>query len=130
MTPDNDQQHLRLLSVFHYVLAGITGFIGLFPIIHISLGIAMLSGAMDAGQPPPKFIGMIFVGAGLAVMAGMWTLAVLALLAGRRLAQRRSYTFCFVVACIECILMPYGTVLGVFSVLVLSLASVKRLFGR
>jgi hypothetical protein len=35
---------------------------------------------------------------------------------------------CFVVAAIECIFMPFGTVLGVFTIIVLSRPSVKALF--
>jgi len=32
-------------------------------------------------------------------------------------------------ACIECLFMPFGTVLGVFTILVLVRESVKQLFG-
>ena len=36
--------------------------------------------------------------------------------------------YCFVVAAIECILIPFGTVLGVFTIIALSRPSVKVLF--
>ncbi len=51
------------------------------------------------------------------------------LLAGRKLARRRSWTFCLVVASIECLFMPYGTVLGVFTIIVLLRPTVKELFA-
>jgi len=35
-----------------------------------------------------------------------------------------------VMACVECLLMPFGTVLGVFSIWVLNRQSVKGLFGQ
>ena len=50
--------------------------------------------------------------------------------AGRRLAQRRSYMFCMVMAGVACMLTPVGTVLGVFTIIVLNRPSVRRLFGR
>ena len=50
-------------------------------------------------------------------------------LVGRGLAQRKRYMFCLVVACVECLFMPFGTVLGVFTIIVLSRDSVKALFG-
>ena len=50
-------------------------------------------------------------------------------LAGRYLARRERYTFCLVVAGVECMFMPFGTVLGVFTIIVLSRPSVKDLFG-
>ena len=60
---------------------------------------------------------------------GGWTLAVLVLMAGRFIARRKHYMFCFVMACVECVFMPFGTALGVFTILVLSRQSVKRLFN-
>ena len=57
-----------------------------------------------------------------------WTLAVAMAIAGRKLAVRRSYTYCLVVAGIECLFMPFGTVLGVFTIIVLIRPSVKALF--
>jgi hypothetical protein len=126
-----DEEHLRLLSIFHYVVAGITGFFGCCPVIHLTIGIALLAGAFPPsphGGAPPRLLGLFFVVMSLFFMIGAWTLAVLTLLAGRNLARRRRYNFCFVVACIECLLMPLGTVLGVFTIIVLTRPSVKRLF--
>ena len=50
-------------------------------------------------------------------------------LAGRSLSRRKHYWFAFVVACIECIFVPFGTILGVFTIIVLSRQSVKTLFS-
>jgi len=47
---------------------------------------------------------------------------------GRCLAKRKHYTFCLVMAAIECIFMPFGTVLGVFTIIALNRETVKRLF--
>jgi hypothetical protein len=58
-----------------------------------------------------------------------WTYAILVFFAGRFIARRKNYTYCFVVACVECLLMPMGTVLGVFSIIVLNRPGVKALFG-
>jgi hypothetical protein len=49
-----------------------------------------------------------------------WTFAALVLIAGSCIAHRKHYTFCFVMACVECLSMPFGTVLGVFTILVLN----------
>lgn len=50
--------------------------------------------------------------------------------AGRKLKRRTSRTFCLVVAGLECILMPFGTVLGVFTLIVLSKEPAKQLFAE
>jgi len=56
--------------------------------------------------------------------------AVCLALAGRFLAQRRRYYYCLVMAGIACMFMPFGTVLGVFTIIVLLRESVKELFGE
>jgi hypothetical protein len=126
-----DVEHLRLLSIFHYVVGGITAFAACVPCIHLGLGIALVSGMLPAkpGQEGIHiFLGwFLIVLASLLILAG-WTLAVSIVVAGRSLARRTNYTRCFVVAGIQCILFPFGTVLGVFTIIVLSRPSVKVLF--
>lgn len=51
------------------------------------------------------------------------------ILSGRFLQQRKHYWFSFVLACIACAFMPFGTVLGVFTIIVLSRDSVKAFYG-
>lgn len=126
-----DLEHLRLLSIFHYVVAGLAALVGCLPIFHLTVGIAMVAGAFpnDSGPPPPPVLGWLFIVIAGAVMAFYWALAIGLLVAGRCLALRRRYLFCMVVAGIGCIFMPFGTVLGVFTLLVLLRPSVKELFG-
>jgi len=57
-----------------------------------------------------------------------WALSVLMIVAGRKLRRRAAHTFCIVIAAIECIFMPFGTVLGIFTLIVLTKESVKKLF--
>src|SRR5438067_1498054 len=93
---NSDEHHLRLLTIFHYVLAGIYAFVGCIPIVHVSLGIAMVAGAFD-GQPdpPPPGMGATFAAVGGSFMILFWTLALLMVFAGRCLARRSHYSFCF-----------------------------------
>jgi hypothetical protein len=129
---DEDLQHLRLLTIFHYIVAGIAGVFSLFPVIHLIVGLVMLAGGFegDAGASEARFVGMIFVAiAGTFILLGL-TFAVLLAVAGRSLALHRNYTFCLVMAGIACVFMPFGTVLGVFTIIVLMRDSVRRLFGR
>ncbi|MHC4691368.1 MAG: hypothetical protein ACYS67_01410 [Planctomycetota bacterium] len=130
---NQDEEHLKLLSIFHYVAGGITGLFACIPIIHLTIGIVMLiaglAGAPDDERLPFLIFGFMFtLVAGLFILCG-WTLAICMIVSGRRLGQRRSYKFCFVIACISCTFMPYGTVLGVFTIIVLVRPAVKELFG-
>jgi hypothetical protein len=128
---DQDEQHLRLLSIFHYVCAGMAAFVGCIPIIHLVLGLVMVFRPEAFGPPkvrPPEFFGWFMVLLAGAFILCAWIFAVLLVSAGRFLARRKRYTFCLVVAGIACLFMPFGTVLGVFSILVLIRPSVKTLF--
>ncbi len=132
---NDDNEHLNLLAVFHYVVAGMTALIACFPIIHLLMGIFLLIAPAVAGAHAPHqgqgsmfLVGLLFVIIPGFFIAAGWTLALFVFLAGRRLHRRTAWKFCFVVAAIECILMPFGTVLGVFTIIVLSRKSVKELF--
>ena len=125
---DRDLEHLKLLSIFHYVAAGMVALVACIPFIHFFMGLAMALGAFDEGDPATRPVGLgIMAFAALFIAAG-WALAALMVLAGRSLAKRRRYTFCLVMGGIECLFMPVGTVLGVFTIIVLVRDSVKELF--
>jgi hypothetical protein len=125
-----DLEHLKLLWIFHYVAAGMAALFACIPFIHFFMGLALATGALGDSDPETRPIGLgLMVFAGLFILAG-WTLAALIAFAGRSLQTRRRYTLCLVVAGIECIFMPVGTVLGVFTIIVLMRDSVKELFGK
>ena len=127
-----DQEHLRLLSIFHYVVAGFAALFSLFPIFHLVIGIMMVTGKMDEASKDPtgRFIGWFFMlFAALFILTGLVFAACVAM-AGRFLARRTHYTYCLVMAGLNCMFVPFGTVLGVFTIIVLLKESVKDLFGK
>jgi len=112
------------------VVAGLMALFACIPFIHFFMGLALATGTFPDTDPEAQPIGIfIMVFAGLFILAG-WTLAVLIAYAGRSLQARRRYTYCLVMAGVECIFMPFGTVLGVFTIIVLMRDSVKEMFGR
>ncbi len=126
-----DEDHLRLLSIFHYVVAGLAGLFSLFPIFHLILGLVFIFAPEifgDKGQPPPAFIGWFFVIFAAIFITTGWVFAGFVFATGRFLAKRRHYMFCLVMAAVECLFMPFGTVLGVFTIIILMRESVKPLF--
>lgn len=77
---------------------------------------------------PFAFFGWFFVIiASVFILFGL-TLACLVFATARCLARRKHHLFCVVMAGVECIFMPFGTVLGVFTLMVLVRPSVKELF--
>lgn len=124
-----DQEHLKLLSIFHFVVAGLAALFSLIPVLHLVIGIGLVSGAFEETDPAAQTMGWFFVVlAGVMILMGL-IFAVCLALAGRSLARRRNHTFCLVMAGLACMFMPFGTVLGVFTIIVLMRESVKDSFG-
>jgi hypothetical protein len=134
---NQDAEHLRLLSIFHYVVAGVGTLFSCFPVFHLAFGLVMLFAPDALGQPSRpndaealRLVGIVMTTAATAFILIGWTISFCVFLAGRYLARRQHYTFCLVMAAILCMIMPLGTVLGVFSIIVLIRPSVKALFAE
>jgi hypothetical protein len=127
-----DEEHLKLLSMGYYVSAGFHAAFSLFGLLYLVLGVIFfISGRSFSGgpgAPPPAFLGILFGIMGLAMFLLMITIAILLFLAGSRIKKRESRTFCMVVAGINCIFIPYGTLLSIFTFMVLGRNSVRGLF--
>jgi hypothetical protein len=127
-----DEEHLRLLAIFHYVVAALGALFACFPLIHVAIGLMLFfhRGFPNQAQQgvPPHWFGLIFVVVGgLFVLFG-WAAAICTFISGRYLARRRKRLFSFVMAAVLCMFMPFGTILGIFTLLVLSRESVQQLY--
>jgi hypothetical protein len=130
-----DEEHLRLLSIGHYITGGLCiafASIFIFHFLFISLIVAnpdFFPAAPGRQVVPPDGIMRIFaVVIGLFILAG-WSFGGLTIYVGRCIRRRARRTLTFVVACLNTIFIPFGTVLGVFTLIVLSRPSVRRLYG-
>lgn len=127
---NKDLQHLKILSIFHYLVGGLIAVIASAFLFHFVVGVMMIvsPASMGGSPPPPPLLGWLFaLGGGGAVLCG-WTIGIGMMLAGRFLSRRKHPLFCTVMAGIATLWQPFGTVLGVFTLLVLLRPSVKRLF--
>ena len=130
--PSQDEEPLRLLSIFHYVFGGLVALGATIPIIHVIIGVVIaVSASFDSGHGggPPVWFGLLMAIIGGALVLGGWIVAGLMLYAGRCLGRRQRYMLCLVAAGISCVVVPIGTVLGVFTIIVLNRPSVKTLFA-
>lgn len=128
-----DTDHLRLLSVFHFVFAGLAVLgLGMLALHYVLMHSVFLhperwSQQKNAVSPPRELFAVLkwfylFFGSALAA-------ALIAnLLSGVFLCKRRCRVFSLVVGGINCIQVPFGTVLGVFTIVVLLRDSVRELY--
>lgn len=127
---DRDQEHLNLLKMGFYLMAGLTGFCTLFSLIYIAMG-----GLFALGVAPPsgmgvdqRYVGLIILGIGVAFLVFGLAITLLTYFAGRSLGERRHRIYCMVVAGLMCLSIPFGTVLGVCVIIVLNRPGVEGLF--
>jgi hypothetical protein len=91
---EKDLEHLKLLSIFHYVNAGIWALFACFPILHLTMGIAIVLGAFSSGKDPmPTFVGWFFIAFASIIMLAGWSLAAANYFAAKRLKQRQIISF-------------------------------------
>ncbi len=129
-----DADHLRLLAIFHFIAAGLALFGILFVCGHYALMHAFLANPKMWTSPPqqsaPNPAEFFSLFRWFYLFFGTWFLAssLLNLLSGVFLRARKHRTFSIVVACINCLHVPLGTVLGAFTIAVLLRDSVKDLY--
>lgn len=148
MTPEErqrvlDDEHLRLLAIFHYISGGIT--IAFASMFGFMMGMMALMQsflpARAAGScgkeydcpgptvaPVPEFLPWIFLGIFGAIFALMLAYGILEIVAGRFIARRVHRVFSLVVSIPGALFIPYGTILTIFTLVVLERGSVKELY--
>lgn len=86
--------------------------------------------AVSQADHGTKLVGGILTGVGAVMSLGLWLYAALLIVTGRSLQKRRRILFCQVIAGLSCIMIPIGTVLGIFTIVVLQRPAVAAAFQR
>jgi hypothetical protein len=129
-----ESKHLKLMSVFHYVFAGYFIVIGVLAfrfMMTLIFGSAELLRDPNRTPNPSESLdswGAVFGISSLYIL--WWILAIALLLTGINLWKKKSRKFCLIVAGVECLSFPLGTILGVFTLTTLTKESVKKLFAN
>ena len=134
-----DQEHLTLLAIFHFVISGLALVALLFLAVHFLVMSTVFAhpemwqpnGGFNNGfgGPPPAFFHlMIWFYAFTSVV--LVIMGLLNVFSGLFLRQRRYRMFSLVVAGLDCFQIPFGTALGVFTIIVLLRDSVRQAYGE
>jgi len=132
-----DGEHLKLLSVFHYIQGAFTILTASFFILHLVM-FAIFSklaenpefAGEEFGSEFPVAIFTVFtIFFGIFILAGI-TFGILQIISGISIKKRKNRIFSFIIAIVELIFIPYGTILGVLTIIVLQRESVKNLYEQ
>ena len=129
-----DQEHLKVLSICYYVSAGLSVLGALFAGIYMVVGGVLMtsahSGAGAHGAAELQFMGGTFLVLGALMTLIILVVAVLEFIVAQRIVRRRSRVLCLVMAGLNCLNMPLGTALGVFTFIVLCRPQVAASFDQ
>ncbi len=132
-----DEGHLDNLAIGHYVVGAIMVAFSCLPLLHLGMGVAMMAGAFPVEaeiegdiEMLPGFFAWMFIGMGALFFLLGQAVSIGVIISGRFLKQRKNYMYSFVLGCLMCFFVPVGTILGVFTIIILSRESVKQLYGR
>jgi len=127
-----DADHLKLLSIFHFVGAGFALLGVLFLLAHFAIFHAFFANPkMWENQkqgPPPAEVFAILKWFYLIFAIWFGGSGVLNVISALCIRAKKHRTFSLIVAGINCLHLPLGTVLGVFTIIVLLRDSVRELY--
>lgn len=127
-----DRDHLRILTVFHFIIAGFSlvgiGFLGLhYAFVHAILAVGDAAKGAKGNVPPAALFTILnwfYLVAGIMILIG----GIANLLSAMSLHKVRYRTLSLVVAGLDLLCIPLGTVLGAFTLIVLLRGSVRELY--
>jgi hypothetical protein len=148
------RERLRLLAIGYYVKGAVGAFFISFLLFHFFFLLGFSFIPETAWNPPPKPATMaqspsvlpsstpprvnqappvmmfrIFAaGIGVIILLG-WTFGALTIYAGRCVQKRQHRTLIFVMAGLNCVLIPWGTLLGIATFILLQTPVARREFG-
>jgi hypothetical protein len=144
-----DQEHLSALSIGHFILAGVAMLGGIPTLVYgvaasklvdelgsdVTMALGQVAGPQGGSTMPanPDALLQDFNSLLMTAIVGGLVIAVVScvhlVLVGVKIRQRKWWTFCYLTGWGECLMFPFGTILGIFTIIVLGRPSVKRLFG-
>lgn len=125
-----DEEHLRLLAIGYKISAGVSLFTSIFGLMYMVMGIFFSLIPNSPSQTSQPSVGWMFgiLGFGFFVLSVVF--AILNFITAKRLEQRRGKAFCTVIAALNCMGIPYHTVLGVLTLVTLTRKSIVELFTK
>jgi len=132
-----DEQHLELAVILHYSLAGMFAMSGLSLVLMVGLIKRLFVFVTDlgdeAGNLPPEVNELLDQNMPIVVgsfVALCWVHAGVVVWFARQLAKRKHRVLCLIFEVFHLIAVPFGTALGILTIIILRRTSVRAMFDR
>lgn len=123
---ERDERQLKLLSKIQVIYGIVNVFVTYLFYETIYFGFDAYRKTMEQTKPDHQV--ELELGFGLVIFLVGVAILFCIILAGQSLSRHESYEFCMMVAIFECLLIPLGTIIGIWTILVLRRPSVRTLF--
>lgn len=126
------KNNLSTLSILHYVYGGLICFGGAVVLaLVVTMGQVFQSDwfLANADEAAPAFIGALLGTVGWVVFFFLEMKGIANIISGALLAKARGRVFSQVVAALDCLNIPFGITLGIFTFVELNKTEVKALYA-
>jgi len=131
-----DRDYLTGLMMFHYLGGGFSLLWSLIIGSYVFVAAMFVNIGLPPGLNPspeqlasPSALLWGFVAPRALLATGLFVLSAAMVASGKFLSDRRHFRFCLATAVVECLFIPYGTVLGIVTLFVLRRPSIRAAFG-
>ncbi|MCA9017549.1 MAG: hypothetical protein KDA77_19655 [Planctomycetaceae bacterium] len=125
---ERDKRHLQILSKLQIIYGILNLFVSVYFYKVISALVAEYRKVLEESNPEAQVA--LLVGFGFVLFLIGVVILFCIILTGQSLARYENYQYCLIVAMLECLIIPVGTLLGILTILVLRRESVKELFSK
>jgi hypothetical protein len=125
---ERDLQHLNLLGVFYYIWAALNAAVLLLLVVIAGLLLAGVMASSAQNEPDAAALATILTVIFIPVLLITGALTVLTFLAAHGLQNQRRKILIYIIAALTCTSVPLGTILGIFTFLVMARPGVGEAF--
>ncbi|QDV48786.1 hypothetical protein [Gimesia fumaroli] len=124
---ERDKRHLQILSKLQIIYGILNLFVSFYFYKVTSVMVRDYQKVLEESNPEVQ-VGLLLGFGFILFLLGVVVLFCI-ILTGQSLARYENYQYCLIIAVLECLIFPIGTILGIYTILVLRRASVKELFS-
>ncbi|QDT40642.1 hypothetical protein Pan241w_07000 [Gimesia alba] len=125
---ERDKRHLQILSKLQIIYGIFNLFVSVYFYEVITELVADYRKKLEESNPEVQVALLIGFGVVLCLIGVVILFCII--LTGQSLARYENYQYCLIVATLECLIIPFGTFLGIATILVLRRKSVRELFSK
>jgi len=130
MLSETDRAHLKTLAICWYVVCGLQAVFGLGgSVVYAAMGVVVMNAEHAQDPEAMKTLGMFMIIFGLVFAPISALLAFLSFLTAKGLGQFKRRPLIYVMASLVCLSVPIGTLLGVFTFIIMGRPAVKDAFA-